>query len=316
MKNRSFSVRNSVNLLLCLLLFALFAGQQQPARAIARAQSQLDPNIQRTWERTDRLVMQGAVARSWVWGPAPLDIREEPYNDGMRLVTYFDKGRMEINDPQADRSSKWFVSCGLLAKEMVSGVLQTGDTSGTYLGASLLSVAGDVGFGNPAPTYAAFTNVASLSPGQQRAPDRTGQPVVAVIDHDGNVAEHGRYARHGIVNAQYDPTLGHNIPDVFWTFLTSTGPVFEAGRQVQGEVVDWVYTTGYPITEAYWARARFRDIELSPGVWLPEVQKDVLVQVFERRVLTYTPGNSVGWQVEMGNTGKHYYIWRYEYPGR
>jgi hypothetical protein len=29
-------------------------------------------------------------------------------------------------------------------------------------------------------------------------------------------------------------------------------------------------------------------------------------------VLTYTPGNSVGWQVEAGNVGQHYYRWRYE----
>jgi len=35
------------------------------------------------------------------------------------------------------------------------------------------------------------------------------------------------------------------------------------------------------------------------------------VQVFERRVLTYTPGNPPGWDVEAGNVGLHYYEWRY-----
>jgi len=35
------------------------------------------------------------------------------------------------------------------------------------------------------------------------------------------------------------------------------------------------------------------------------------VQVFERRVLTYTPSNPSGWQVEAGNVGQHYYAWRY-----
>jgi hypothetical protein len=39
--------------------------------------------------------------------------------------------------------------------------------------------------------------------------------------------------------------------------------------------------------------------------------KDVLVQCFERRCLTYTPSNPTGWQVEMGNVGRHYYSWRY-----
>ena len=37
----------------------------------------------------------------------------------------------------------------------------------------------------------------------------------------------------------------------------------------------------------------------------------VLVQPFERRVLTYTPSNAAGWHVEMGNVGRHYYSWRY-----
>jgi len=41
------------------------------------------------------------------------------------------------------------------------------------------------------------------------------------------------------------------------------------------------------------------------------VSRQVLVQVFERRVLTYTPANPSGWQVEAGNVGQHYYTWRY-----
>jgi hypothetical protein len=37
----------------------------------------------------------------------------------------------------------------------------------------------------------------------------------------------------------------------------------------------------------------------------------VMVQVFERRVLTYTADNPPAFQVEMGNIGQHYYQWRY-----
>jgi hypothetical protein len=42
--------------------------------------------------------------------------------------------------------------------------------------------------------------------------------------------------------------------------------------------------------------------------------QEVLLQCFERRCLTYTPGNDAGWQVEAGNVGQHYYYWRYDQP--
>jgi hypothetical protein len=37
----------------------------------------------------------------------------------------------------------------------------------------------------------------------------------------------------------------------------------------------------------------------------------VLIQAFERRVLTYVPSQPADWQVEMGNIGLHYFEWRY-----
>jgi hypothetical protein len=40
----------------------------------------------------------------------------------------------------------------------------------------------------------------------------------------------------------------------------------------------------------------------------------VLVQCFERRCLTFTPDNSPESQVEAGNIGQHYYLWRYGSP--
>ena len=60
------------------------------------------------------------------------------------------------------------------------------------------------------------------------------------------------------------------------------------------------YATGYPIAEAYWANVK---VDGKP--------RDVLMQCFERRCLTYAPTNPVEWQVEMGNVGQHYYKWRY-----
>jgi hypothetical protein len=45
------------------------------------------------------------------------------------------------------------------------------------------------------------------------------------------------------------------------------------------------------------------------------VQRQVMVQVFERRVLTYTATNPAAFQVEMGNVGSQYYQWRYGSTG-
>jgi hypothetical protein len=67
---------------------------------------------------------------------------------------------------------------------------------------------------------------------------------------------------------------------------------------------DPFYATGLPITEAYWA-----------AVKVEHKYKEVLVQCFERRCLTYTPDNPEGWRVEAGNVGQHYYGWRYHHAG-
>ena len=93
-------------------------------------------------------------------------------------------------------------------------------------------------------------------------------------------------ARYGY----YEPTLGHNIADVFWRWL-GTQPV------------DWVYAVGYPLSEPYWTNA----VIGGENVW-------VLVQAFERRVLTFVPTAPAAWQIEAGNVGRHYYEWRYGEP--
>jgi hypothetical protein len=295
-----------LSLLVLLIASLLWTGQRTTAAA-PRMALQLDPNMQATWERTDLPVARGEVNRSWMWGPQPIAIVTEPYNGRERLVAYYDKGRMEVNNPGGDRSSPWFVTGGLLVKEMMSGVRQTGDTSGERLDSSLVPVAGDVGFGNGAPSYRSLSYVATLSPGMNTAPNQTGQFATTLMAADA-VRQDKQYEAYNIKQAYYEPTLGHNIPDVFWKFINQTGPVYENNRQVQGSIMNGFYTTGYPLTEAYWVKARFG----TDG----ETFKNVLVQAFERRILTYTPSNPPLWQVEMGNTGKHYHIWLYEYPYR
>src|SRR5204862_33744 len=135
------------------------------------------PAFESTWRRTDDLVASGQVKRTWFWGPAPSSggLSEE-YKEGAggkRLVQYFDKSRMEINNPSADPNSPWYV------------------------------------------------------------------------------------------------------------------------------------TNGLPISDPYWAKAS-----------IAGKLTDVLVQAYERRVLTYVPSNPEGFKVEMGNVGQHYYQWRYSGSGQ
>ena len=47
---------------------------------------------------------------------------------GARQVQYFDKARMEITDWKRDRANPWFVTNGLLVREMIEGRVQIGDS--------------------------------------------------------------------------------------------------------------------------------------------------------------------------------------------
>jgi hypothetical protein len=59
-----------------------------------------------------------------------------------------------------------------------------------------------------------------------------------------------------------------------------------------------VYVAGLPISEPYW-------IDATVGGQV----KRVLVQLFERRVLTYTDSNADPFRIEWGNIGQHYQTW-------
>lgn len=294
------------SLLLAVVMFAFvpllsLVGEAPAARADALS---LDANMTLTWERTDLPIVQGKLSRSWLWGPQASHIMTEDYADapgGKRLVAYYDKSRMEINNPSGDRSSKWFVTNGLLVKELISGQRQDGDTKFTALLPSNTPVAGDPG--NDGPTYASFYNIATIDPTQNRATNQTGQNVTTTLAKDGTVGQDLTLSNYNVKYANYDGTLGHNIPKPFWDFMNSTGLVYQNGNYVNGPVVDWTFSTGYPLAEAYWAKVQVAGKKV-----------DVLMQPFQRRVLTYTPSNPAGYQVEMGNVGQHYYSWRYENP--
>jgi hypothetical protein len=83
--------------------------------------------------------------------------------------------------------------------------------------------------------------------------------------------------------------------------MNSSGLVYENGQYRSATLFENAFfATGLPLTEAY------RVYVPVGGTW-----QWVLVHSFERRCLTYTPGNPDGWRVEAGNIGQHYYGWRY-----
>jgi hypothetical protein len=261
------------------------------------AEAPANQHFERTWDRTDRPVATGDVDRTWVWGPSAFTTNcMEPYFKlaaGQRTVQYFDKSRMEITDPSENPASDWFVTQGLLATEMITGQMQVGDNEYIDWGPANVHIAGDPGGGSP--NYAHFAPLMG-SPALDE-----GTQVVQTIDGEGNVGSNQELSAYGVTAAEYVPQTQHTVASVFWDFMNSQGPIVENGVQTNGPMfANPFYAVGYPITEAYWTNVRVGG----------EFQ-DVLVQAFQRRVLTFTPGNSAGWQVEAGNVGRHYYTWRY-----
>ncbi len=256
-----------------------------------------DPAFERVWQRNDRPIAEQRANRSWTWGPHGLMARTEGYiqsASGLRQVQYFDKGRMEVNDPRGDRNSQWFVTTGLLVIELISGRTQIGDGQFVQHSPANIPIAGDQGDPN-APTYASFGGVSGQQPG-----DRTGQIVGETLNRSGQVGTYAGPQRPEARLAHFVTESGHNIPQVFWDYLNASGTIYEGRRYSGGTLVNWVFTLGYPISEPYWTRIKVGGVD-----------RDVLVQPFQRRVLTYSPDNPSGWQVEMGNVGRHYYLWRY-----
>jgi hypothetical protein len=217
-------------------------------------------------------------------------------------VQYFDKSRMEINDPRLDSTSPFYVTNGLLVVELISGRAQVGNSAYKTQKPAAINVSGDAD-DTTAPTYQSFQSVANTSLGDHAAPSRTSQLATATLNRSGQVGDDsGKKTVPGIAFAYYEPTTKHNIPSVFWDFLNAKGPVVQNSQVVTAQVIlPWFYASGFPISEPYWATVK---VAGKPTA--------VLIQAYERRVLTYTPTNAAPFQVEMGNVGAHYYDWRYK----
>src|SRR6185437_10301965 len=122
-------MRNASRVLAAIALVVTLVATAAPAVSAPIAGSAFS-NV---WARTDKPVASGAVQRTWLWGPeANTPALTESYAKSpiaSRTVQYFDKSRMELTDPNGDPTSPWYVTNGLLAKELVTGKMQVGDTA-------------------------------------------------------------------------------------------------------------------------------------------------------------------------------------------
>lgn len=282
---------------LSIAVIALLLGLIAPTMSL-RAEDFAHYEFRRTWERTDLPVQNGRASRTWMWGPQPITPaiweRYQEAEDGARSVQYFDKTRMELNEREP-YDSPWRVTNGLLAKELVTRQRQYGDATFVDYGPAEINVAGDPDDAT-GPTYATFKGLL------QAPPVPVGSLITATVDRAGTVGEDSTLGRYGVTAAVLVPETNHTVASPFWAFMNSSGLIAESGLMREGPLFpNPFYATGLPISEAYWTTVR-----------VGGVPKRVLVQVFERRVLTYTPDNPPGWQVEAGNVGQHYYRWRYE----
>lgn len=237
------------------------------------------PAFQSLWARTDA----NPSGHSYVWGPGPFTgglmetYKESP--GGTRLVQYFDKARMELNVPGGP------VTAGLLSVELISGRQQNGDSTFVQREPARVTVAGDPD--NPFPTYA---DLASLQ-GAERDNSGSGAPITKMVNPNGAPGTYAPAANDALARTTgYDATTKHNIPKAFLDFRNAPD-------------LGGIQAIGLAITEPVWANVKVKN-KIVP----------VLLQAFERRVLTYTPDNPVGFRVEYGNIGRAYYTWRYTMP--
>lgn len=295
-----FQSKLSAGLALVIWLVAQTAGLAAPVTQLAGPAAFIDPAFYRQWQATDEAVVNGLAARTYFWGAQPFAHTREVYKEspanGQREVQYFDKARMELSQkPGLDPA---YVTNGLLTVELVTGRLQVGDNTFLQRQPSLTPVAGDPIGNYNTPSYAVYgqNGLAFGSPGALPQPDRTGQLIQNAINGSGEISRLARPPQ-AVYFARYFPVTGYNLAGVFNEFFQAA-PLSDTG---------WLGVMGYPISEPFWIKDK---------ALVGREAKEVLVQLFQRRVLTYTPANPPGWQVEMGNIGQHYFVWRYGFDTR
>jgi hypothetical protein len=271
--------------ILFIALIALLA--VQPVSAATQFAS---PAFAQRWQRDEAVVPN-------FWGPLET-AREgqlEPYAQGtaaaicpdpkqacpqfvlsgQRLVQYFDKGRMELTTPGSP------VTSGLLVTEMISGRVQVGDAQFEQRMPADAPVAGDLT--NPYPLYRDLAIAAYTKP-------QIGQPTQTVLSLNGGRLgqpiggnDTGIPSDPAAIIATIDRQTGHGVAQGFEAFRGRVG----------------LDVVGLAITEPFWT-----------AVPVGGQLRLLLVQAFERRVLTYNAANPDPFKVEFGNVGQQYVRWR------
>ena len=168
------------------------------------------------------------------------------------------------------------VTSGLLVRELISGRMQVGDTAFENREPAHISVAGDPD--NLFPLYSDLT--APLPP----QPLAAGSSVQTELTPNGPQAAAPMPQNAAAAIATTDSATGFPLPRIFADFRAQAG----------------VETIGLAITPPFWVQVKVAGIP-----------RRVLMQAFERRVLTYNAANPDPFKVEFGNVGQHYYRWRY-----
>jgi hypothetical protein len=233
-------------------------------------------------------VIEGAVQRTWLWSPAPFQTAIEEYAEapgGKRLVQYHDKSRMEITNPRADRTGRWFITNGLLVRELVAGQIQLGDATFEPLATDVL------------PSVTSTTLGPSYEPGRPAAPPvRRRRARREAIDRPAP----SRLKTNGRRDAGLSGAGTSRRRRAFREFLNGEGLVRRGARA--GRLFDSTFfATGLPITEPYWT--------LTVGG-----RVETCCSVLRASLLTHTPSNPPAWRVEWATSPPHY-RWRYRMWG-
>ena len=242
----------------------------------------VDPAIEQLWRASDGEVAAGRAARGWLWGPGANAISVVSDNAspvGRRAMVWFDKGRLDILDPAADPANPWYTAGGLLVSELIAGK-------------AALPIVGDTDQ-QQAVTYASLAALETVAPATLKGivaettgvTPRPNAPVRALLLPDGSVNPSGQPDAQVVIGA-WDDVTRRNIAAPFAAFDAALG--FPA-----------TWLLGRALTEPYWV-----------NTIVAGTPKVVLMQAFERRVLTYTPDNPSSWQVESANVGAQYRVWR------
>jgi plastocyanin len=254
-----------------------------PAASVAPpsggVQAFADPAFQALWAKSDA----APAGHSYIWGPSPFtggvmeEYKEAP--GGKRLVQYFDKARMELTIPGGP------VTAGLLSVELITGRQQNGDATFVQHDPARITVAGDPD--NLFPTYA---DLAKLQAAETDT-SGSGAPITKMVNLNGAASAYAPASTDALAKTTgYDAVTKHNIPKAFVDFRNAPD-------------LGGIQAIGLAITEPVWANVKVG------GKMVP-----VLVQAFERRVLTYTPDNPIQFRVEYGNIGRAYNTWRSSVP--